>query len=393
MEVRSLVLVLGFFLGAVVTVSGTSTAAAQCMVAGTSCDDGNYCTLSTTCDASLVCTGGSARSCNDSNACTLDVCNESANRCDNTSRPSGYACSDGEYCTTPDTCDGAGACTAGPPRSCDDGEVCTGPDTCDETGNRCRNDLLAGWCRIRGECVAEGTVDTGGTSLCEQCVPSISTNRYEQAPEGTTCGATVCSGGDLTPAPLCNPIGDCVPSAAVMCTSGSCATTTSCAACTVDTECGVGEYCGGTECVASLDAGSTCDRSRQCTGGNCNDGVCCNRACGGGCESCDPPDSPGLCTPYASGTDPEGSCGSILGCDGFGSCIDATDASVGEDSGTIDSSVGAEPGTDGSTGGNLAAHGSGCIACAVGAPGRGRDFAGLAFSLLFMLGLALRRRL
>ncbi|MCS5637715.1 MAG: S8 family serine peptidase [Myxococcota bacterium] len=43
----------------------------------------------------------------------------------------GSSCDDGNACTAPDQCDGAGLCAPGTPLNCDDGEFCNGTETCD----------------------------------------------------------------------------------------------------------------------------------------------------------------------------------------------------------------------------------------------------------------------
>lgn len=71
--------------------------------------------------------------------------------------------------------------------------------------------------------------------------------------------------------------------------------------------------------------GTSCASSDDCESGHCADGVCCDRACDGSCESCA---ANGACAPYAAGTDPEaecagdgassacaGSCNGASGCD------------------------------------------------------------------------------
>jgi len=102
---------------------------------GASCDDGLFCTTGEICGAG-TCGSGVARSCNDANACTADSCNELADACVNDSAPlNGAACSDGLFCTNPDTCTG-GVC-GGPARACADATFCNGVETCDEGLDAC----------------------------------------------------------------------------------------------------------------------------------------------------------------------------------------------------------------------------------------------------------------
>src|SRR5438128_2557072 len=91
--------------GAGVCGGGTPTLAA--------CNDGNACTTADTC-AGGVCVGGPALNCNDGNVCTDDAC-DPATGCLNT--PNTAPCTDGNACTTADTCAG-GVCVGGPPPFC-----------------------------------------------------------------------------------------------------------------------------------------------------------------------------------------------------------------------------------------------------------------------------------
>jgi len=54
--------------------------------------------------------------------------------------------------------------------------------------------------------------------------------------------------------------------------------------------------------------------------GSCAAGICCSTACAGPCQSCLSP-TVGACTPYASGTDPDGDCAQGLACTGAGACF------------------------------------------------------------------------
>jgi hypothetical protein len=241
-----------FGLAGVIVLAWVGSARAQCVTAGDSCSDGLYCTVGDTCDASLACVG-TARDCRDGITCTDDVCNESADRCDHPPDAAGSACSDGDYCTEPDTCDGAGDCVSGPPRDCDDDRDCT-TDSCDEASDTCDHSLVTG-CLIRGTCVADGA--TNPDNPCEACVPSTVTNRYEALPVGAACGAASCDMGSLTPAPTCDAAGACSMSAASPCPSGLCLDTLTCAECAGDGDCAPGERCDGNTCVAAVPDGGS----------------------------------------------------------------------------------------------------------------------------------------
>ncbi|HKQ69008.1 MAG TPA: PA14 domain-containing protein [Polyangiaceae bacterium] len=74
--------------------------------------------------------------------------------------------------------------------------------------------------------------------------------------------------------------------------------------------------------------GDFCAAAGECQSDHCVDGVCCDTACDGLCESCSQTLSRGQCAPARAGTDPrdacrdEGvkSCGHDGTCDGAGSC-------------------------------------------------------------------------
>jgi len=54
--------------------------------------------------------------------------------------------------------------------------------------------------------------------------------------------------------------------------------------------------------------GVTCMAGTDCISGNCVDGVCCDTACDGVCESCNQPGLVGQCSPAMMGTDPDNDC-------------------------------------------------------------------------------------
>lgn len=116
---------------------------------------------------------------------------------------------------------------------------------------------------------------------------------------------------------------------------------------------------------AGADLGRACTAPGDCTAGNCVDGVCCESACDGACESCAVAASEGLCTPELAGTDPSEECVGV--CDGDGACAD----------GTV---IGATQYGDQDFGRVFAASGSGARSVIAGSFGGTVDFAGNSVS-------------
>ncbi len=303
-------------------------ARAQCMAAGDACDDGQWCTVTDRCDTTLTCVG-QPRDCLDGVACTDDVCNEATDTCDHPPRPMGTECTDGAFCTDGDVCDGAGLCMAGPRRGCVDGLSCT-IDRCNDTDDVCENPIRAGACLIDGTCRYDG--EPNPDVPCELCVPDTLPDGWSAAPAGASCGMASCADGVRTDQ-LCDATGVCGP-ATVACDFGVCQDDTSCATCSVDEDCEPDSYCAGTECSMAGGVGAVCDRDRRCLSGHCDD---------------------------------------------TGQCA----ASAAPDGGAGDAG-------DGGTG-NIVAHGSGCVACTVGAAAQRAPWRALVSFLTFSV-LILRRR-
>jgi hypothetical protein len=81
---------------------------------------------------------------------------------------------------------------------------------------------------------------------------------------------------------------------------------------------------GGAPVVAPGDF-HACKLPSDCASGFCVDGVCCDKACDGACESCALPTSPGKCALQPYGTDLRHRCGAANSCsstcDGAGACV------------------------------------------------------------------------
>ena len=126
--------------------------------------------------------------------------------------------------------------------------------------------------------------------------------------EGVCCEAAACSGVCKS----CNVAGS----------EGTCVLAK--AGTEVPGSCEAGKACDGSgNCTAKN--GQTCTSASACASGNCANGVCCDSACTGACESCNQSGRVGQCSPYVAGTDPQNKCGQGTGvckstCDGNGSC-------------------------------------------------------------------------
>jgi hypothetical protein len=98
---------------------------------GTSCEDGNACSINDVCQGGL-CYSGPYRSCAAIDQCHIaGVCTPKTGKCSNPNSPAGTPCDDGNTCTVGDQCL-EGVC-AGAVR------VCPGQNVCDEATGVCRN--------------------------------------------------------------------------------------------------------------------------------------------------------------------------------------------------------------------------------------------------------------
>ena len=110
---------------------------------GTTCDDGEYCTVSDAC-SSGSCTGGGPRDCSASgDQCNDGLCNEAGDTCEADPKPDGTACDDGDVYTIDDECT-AGVCQGVVGGDCTPGES-TGVLTCSQvwdSGSSSWDDIL-----------------------------------------------------------------------------------------------------------------------------------------------------------------------------------------------------------------------------------------------------------
>ena len=248
-----------------------------------SCNDGNACTTNDTCSGG-VCVGGPAPNCNDNNPCTDDACNPSSG-CTHTNNTA--SCSDGNACTTNDTCSG-GACVGGPALVCNDNNPCT-TDTCNpssgcvftnntascDDGNACTTSDVCGG----GTCHGGAVLDCNDGNVCttDGCNPSSGcthTNNTAPCSTGNACTTnSVCSGGT------------CVGGTGVSCDDNNPCTTDTCdpvngcqhtnntLACDDGNACTTGDTCSGSACVGG--AAPNCNDNNPCTDDTCNPATGC----------------------------------------------------------------------------------------------------------------------
>lgn len=255
--------------------------------AGATCDcarpecAGQVCRVSTgPCDRTEVCTGGvcpADRSADAGVLCAPAVCQQSS--FSGTRR-----------------CDGAGVCVAPVVQSC-------GLYACDEVSDICRSRCDVdqhcasglfcggdGGCRLKldngipctaaSQCVSGFCADgvccnTECGAGCDSCTQPTLVGTCSLVPRGGS-GSPSCDGGYL-----CDGVGTSCP-----------------ASCQSDDECTANSYCRNQQMCAPKKANAEqCSGPNQCASGFCADGVCCNTACGEGCDSC----ATGTCTTIGAG--------------------------------------------------------------------------------------------
>jgi len=205
---------------------------------GTFCSDGNFCTRTDTCQGG-TCTGDDPVTCMAFDQChDVGICNPATGNCSNPAKPNGTSCSDSNFCTRTDTCQG-GTCTGGDPVTCMASDQCHKGGFCDSSTGTCTNPAMP-----------DGTPCDDGNA----CALADS------------CRAGICVRGTLIPAEVCNRVDDNCDGTvdnilAVICSPR---------------ECRVGrKYCttkGGTACSYKANSLS----GAKCSIGSCNGkGLCC----------------------------------------------------------------------------------------------------------------------
>jgi hypothetical protein len=154
---------------------------------------------------------------------------------------------------------------------------------------------------------------------------------------GTVCKEAACQGTtSFVPASTCDGDGTCIGGVAISCAPSTCADNACRTVCTVAGECQSPATCTNGSC-GPRGPGQDCMSNSQCQSGFCVEGVCCNTACTGGCQTCALPNARGTCTPVPAGqpdtkgmcvAQAESTCGNDGKCDGKGGCQKWKDGTV-----------------------------------------------------------------
>ncbi len=250
--------------------AGTASGVATCDHAGACRTPTAGTCASGMCESATKCAGGcgsgsaaaacpTTQFCNAGGACENKIANGMA--CNTDAHCQSGACIDGSCCSKP-SCDACQACT-GPGGTCvtiagkDDPDSCTNDKTCDATG-KCKS-RPGKMCATADDCSTGNCVD-------KRCCVMAACGTCETCTGGGGACVSVTTGDD----------------------PDTCAGSSSC------------DVMG--KCKALV--GHDCGTSDDCLAGNCVDGVCCESACTGQCESCREPDKRGICVAVTG--DPRG---------------------------------------------------------------------------------------
>lgn len=240
-------------------------------LAGSSCQLDDDCARSYSCVDGVCCTSRCEAAC--------EVCSSARGAVrDGTCTPKARGESGDTACPGNVSCDGAsGSC----PGVCEADDQCPGGTYCalgDCVEKKAQGQPCEGSneCATAGGCADSFCCDQACTGSCETC------SAEHGAGENGVCSARQASEG----APPCP--GD------VLCDgmSRDCPLE-----CSDDAHCASVHHCElvTATCQPKRQDGARCVANSECRNGHCEDGVCCESACNGQCESCAEPDAPGQC--------------------------------------------------------------------------------------------------
>lgn len=318
----------------------------------TGTDDSPECAGATTCNVSGLCKKKVAQTCTGASDCASGFCADSY-CCDK-------SCAGGcDLCdATPGTCTLTVAGSAGTNPSC-------APSLCSGTSPNCPGGCTSDsdcasthYCSSAGSCVQRKVIGTTcdpraggdcGQDGCRVCVSGHCVDGYccDSACAGNcdACAASLgaATNGTCAPIPMGAPGGPaCNP---YVCDGVGVGCPVSCAA---DSDCAGTHYCGAdktckprkaqaAQCSDTVGADCLQGGCRVCSTGHCSDGVCCDQACGGGCDVCRRSlggSADGICAILSKNT-PGSGCGAYLcdglnaSCPGAGACQKDGDCATG----------------------------------------------------------------
>ena len=227
-------------------------------------------------------------------------------------RPNGGSCSADDYCVNGHCVDGT-CCSTGSCPTC---------QACNNSAGTCANVAL-NTTDPHARCPNNGTC--GNTGACN------GSGACQQQPNTLGCGTAVsCSGNTYQPPSFCSGSGTCSQTGTMTCANHLVCNTggTAClSSCNSDNDCIGGYFCNAPNgsCQLKGGAGAGCGSNHECTSNQCVDGVCCNFASCGTCQTCNGT-SPGNCTALGQVTpeaDPHGRCPANPPCgnNGTGLCV------------------------------------------------------------------------
>jgi hypothetical protein len=255
---------------------------------------------------------------------TLDVTNSNGAACISPTDCSSGNCIDGfcceSACTSPcaqcNIVGSEGACL--PSGSGAAGAPSCAPYLCDGASISCPSSCGDGTECSTSFCVDGVCCDTACDGACQTCVAAGAFGTCQNKSAGSACSAPSCATGSQSYIDICDSSGTCLESGSRACAPYTCnAAATACLqACALDVDCTAGTHCDSGTCIN--DSSVACANDGECGSGFCVEGLCCDSACDGACESCTLAGQEGTCAPSPAGT----------GC-GAASCLKETQTLAG----------------------------------------------------------------
>jgi len=250
---------------------------------GEGCEDGSFCTVLDKCKGG-VCKGGSIKTCSElTDICSKGKCDTKMSKCIKVPKPAGTTCDDGVWCSVGEACNGKGKCATGKARVCPSNpDKCQLPH-CNEGGKKCQVKLADGIncndgnkCTLTDKCykgACKGSNPKNCDSSGDACNTGVCTTSTGACAKKPKANGTSCSDGNACTLKDACSSGACKPGAPKVCNDNN--------ACTVGDKCDKG--------VCKSGAAKTCNDKNGCTSDSCNTktGACVYKpiiGCGGNCK-------------------------------------------------------------------------------------------------------------